>query len=430
MSCLSNSSMSMPSMGMSKPYGRADGAVGSRTSAGRSWGPRTIPSQRSTARSTRLSSWRTVPGHGCRPRVPDEEVHRLGRDAVHRGTVRRVRLLEEAAHEGLDVGGALAERRQVYGNHVQAVEEVLAELAGLHHALEVAVRGRHDAHVHGHGLRSAHALDLLLLQGTQDLPLKGQREIADLVEEERRAARRLEEPDLPRVGARERAPLVTEKFALEEGLRDVRAVQGEEWFAGAVRARVNRARDELLARARFAADENRGVRGRDLLDEPEEVAHGGALADDRLEPVVLQASLEADRFLREPERLDGALHAAEQRVGDDGLRQVVECAEVMCLARALARAVRRHEDHSRRERPVRERAETLHDVHSGEPRHLEVRQDDLGPDLRRFREGFAAVGRGRHAIALVLEDHRERLALVLLVVDDEEGSLGLLRAHV
>src|ERR1017187_296883 len=133
--------------------------------------------------------------HVSRPRVPDEKIHRLGRDAVHRGAVGRVRLLEEAAHEGLDVGGALAERRQVDGNDVEAVEEVLAELAGLHHALEVAVRGRHDAHVNGHRLRAAHTLDLLLLQGTQDLPLKGQREVADLVEEERRAARRLEEPE-------------------------------------------------------------------------------------------------------------------------------------------------------------------------------------------------------------------------------------------
>ena len=169
--------------------------------------------------------------------------------------------------------------------------------------------------------------------------------------------------------------------------------------------------------------------GRDLLDEPEQVAHRGALADDGLEPVVLQAPFEADRLLREPERLDGALHAEEQLVGDDGLRHVVEGAEVVRLARALDRAVRRHEDDLRRERPVRERAEALHDVHAGEARHLEVRQDDLGPDLRGLRESFAAVGRGRHAIALVLEDHRERLALVLLVVDDEEGRLRLLRAH-
>ena len=126
-------------------------------------------------------------------------------------------------------------------------------------------------------------------------------------------------------------------------------------FAGTVRARVNRARDELLAGARFAADENRGVRRGDLLDEPEDVAHRGALADDGLEPVVLQAPLEADRLLREPERLDGALHAEEQLVGDDGLRHVVEGAEVVRLARALDRAVRRHEDHFRR-RAARPRA--------------------------------------------------------------------------
>ena len=200
-------------------------------------------------------------------------------------------------------------------------------------------------------------------------------------------------------------------------------------IAAQLRAGVDRARDQLLARAGLAADEDRRVRRRDLLDEPEDVAHRGAVADDRLEAVALQAPLEAERPLREPERVDGALDAEEELVRDDGLRHVVERAERVGLARPLDGAVRGHEDHLRRERPVASRREALDDVHAREAGHLEVREDDLGAELGRLREGFAAVRGGRHAVALVLEDHRQRLPLVLLVVHDEDRGFRFLRAH-
>ena len=148
---------------------------------------------------------------------------------------------------------------------------------------------------------------------------------------------------------------------------------------------------------------------------------GGAVADDRLEAVPLQAPLEAERLLGEPEGLDGPLDAEEKLVGDDRLRHVVERAELVRLARPLDRAVRRDEDDLRRERPVLERLDDVDSRRapassgrSGRPR---------AASSAAFVQRLAAVGGDGDGVPLVREDRLQRLALVLFVVDDEEGGV-------
>src|SRR5881409_2303847 len=86
----------------------------------------------------------------------------------------------------------------------------------------------------------------------------------------------------------ERALLVAEQLRLEQRLGQRGAVDRDERTAAPRRARVDRARDELLARAALALDEHRGGAVCDLLDERHGSAEGGAGADDRalLEQVV------------------------------------------------------------------------------------------------------------------------------------------------
>ena len=82
--------------------------------------------------------------------------------------------------------------------------------------LEVPVGRRDDAHVDPLRARAADALELLLLEDAQQLRLQLERDVADLVEEERAAVRQLEAPDPLRDGAGERAALVAEELALEQ----------------------------------------------------------------------------------------------------------------------------------------------------------------------------------------------------------------------
>ena len=139
--------------------------------------------------------------------------------------------------EQRNVLAPLAQRRHLDAQHVEPVEEVLAEAAGADLGLEFA-RGRGDhAHVDAARLRFAERAHFLLLEDAQQLDLERQRQLADLVEEER-AAVGLDEEAAPRaVGAGEGALGVPEELALEQRLGNRAAVHRDEGLAAARRLR-------------------------------------------------------------------------------------------------------------------------------------------------------------------------------------------------
>src|SRR5439155_24937601 len=99
--------------------------------------------------------------------------------------------------------------------------------------------------------------------------------------EQRAAIRELEAP-LPSIGrARERAFLVAEDLAFEQRLGNCRAVDRDEGKARARAELMNRLRDELLACARLARDEDRSAGGRRLFDDLINLAHLRRVADER-----------------------------------------------------------------------------------------------------------------------------------------------------
>ena len=103
------------------------------------------------------------------------------------------------------------------------------------------------------GCVAADAARSALLEHAQQLRLHRRRQLADLVEEERAAVRRLEAADAPLARAGEGAALVAEELALEQRLRDRGAVHDDEGLVAARAELVDRARDELLAGAALAA---------------------------------------------------------------------------------------------------------------------------------------------------------------------------------
>src|SRR5215210_3165684 len=81
-----------------------------------------------------------------------------------------------------------------------------------------------------------------------------------------------------------KAPLVWPKSSDSSSVSGT-AVDGDEGAVGAGAVVVDGARDQLLARARLAVDEDVRVRGRDLLDEAEDALQGLAGADNLGEAV-------------------------------------------------------------------------------------------------------------------------------------------------
>src|SRR6266536_6386180 len=84
----------------------------------------------------------------ARPMIALEHRHRVRRHSSHVFAELLAELLEEMGDEERDVLAAVAQRRELDRNHVQAIEEILAEDTFLHRALEVTVGGGDEPHVY------------------------------------------------------------------------------------------------------------------------------------------------------------------------------------------------------------------------------------------------------------------------------------------
>src|SRR5256885_11474462 len=83
---------------------------------------------------------------------------------------------------------------------------------------------RQNAYVDRPRFRPSDPADLLVLQHTQQLGLQAERQVADLVEEQRAAVRHLEQPGLGSMSVRKGPAPVTQQPGLDEVLGEARAV--------------------------------------------------------------------------------------------------------------------------------------------------------------------------------------------------------------
>ena len=174
----------------------------------------------------------------------------------------------------------LAQRRNRDRKHRQPEVQILAVLARRDRRLQVAVRRRDDPHVDLKRRRAADPLEALLFERAQNLGLQRQRQIADLVEEQRAAMRHLELAELARRRAGERALLVAEQLGLEQGLGNRGAVDGDKRSVGARTERVQRAREQLLAGAALAFDQHGRVGRRRAVQRQRDLLQLRIFADD------------------------------------------------------------------------------------------------------------------------------------------------------
>jgi hypothetical protein len=130
-----------------------------------------------------------------------------------------------------------------------------------------------------------------VLEHTQQLRLQVERQLADLVEEERALAGILEVPGLRLGGSGECAARIAEERGFHQRGRYRRAVEREERMARARTQVMQRERDALLAAPRLALDQCRKTRGGVEVDLAPQPAQRRAVADERarvLRPVVGQ----------------------------------------------------------------------------------------------------------------------------------------------
>src|SRR6266849_4241362 len=229
--------------------------------------------------------------HVAGPVVRQEVGEGLDRDGLGPLAVLRREDRDEVGHQQGQVLLALAQRRHLDRDDIQAVIEVFPERARGDALGQVLVGGGQHPHVHPERVLAAHPLEGLLLQHPQYLGLGLEAHVADLVEEEGALVRELELAAPPRHRAGERAALVTEQLGLDQLLGDGRAVDLDEGPVAPRGERVDGAGHQLLARAVLALDEHPAARGRRDRDLLTQVLDERALADDLLAPLELGAQV-------------------------------------------------------------------------------------------------------------------------------------------
>ncbi len=324
----------------------------------------------------------------------------------------------EARHDRLDqlvdVLQPLAQRRHADLDDVDAVEQVLAELALGDQRRQVLVGGRQDAHVDREFPGLADRPHALFLDDAQQLDLHVQRQVGDLVQEQRAALGGLDQALLVGDRAGEAALLVAEQLAFHQLGRDRAAVHRHERPVAARAGVVDQVRDQLLAGARLAVDVHRRLAARDALDHLAQLLHGARAAEE-LDLRQLQRAFSGPAELeRRGDQLAQRRHV--ERLGDE-----IEGAELERAHRGLDVAVRGdHRD--RRLRLVR--LDPLDDVQAvavRQPHVGEAQVEGAGAQLARGRAD--GVGRG-HVEIHALQRDAEELADVRLVVDDERARFG------
>ena len=189
---------------------------------------------------------------------------------------------------------ALTQRGQAHLDDGDAVVEVGAEAPGGDLGAQILVGRADDARVDRDGRARADGHDLALLQHAEELHLHRGRRLAELVEEDGAAARRDEQAVAIAHRPGERAAHVAEELRLEQRVGERAAIDGDERPGLARAVEMNRARDELLARAALALDEHGRLRRGDAIEPREHGLHRGPVAD---EVRVVVASLERGLLL-------------------------------------------------------------------------------------------------------------------------------------
>ena len=285
------------------------------------------------------------------------------------------------------------------------------------------MRGADDAHIDRRFADRAQRPHCPLLDHPQQLALHGQRQVADLVEEQRAAVRRLEEALAVLGSTGEGALAVAEEFGLEQLLRDRTTVDGDERLRAARRDIVDRTRHQFLAGARLALHQHRRHAARDLLDQPAHLLHRQRLAGQPLQcrhrHRRWRARAPRQRGLARRQPTEGRRHDGAELPQIDRLGQVVIGAGLQRLDRVLGRSVGGDDDRALR---ACRSLQPLQQLQPRAVRQTHVR-DQQGKALRtEQRPGLLDAAHALDLITLAQQAQLVEGAQVGLVVDDEQAG--------
>ena len=245
-----------------------------------------------------------------------------------------------------DVAPPFAERRQLDAEDRETEEEVSAKTAGGDLPFEVAVRGGDQAHVDPCGAGLADLDELPAFEHPQQLGLQFGGHLPYFVEEQRAFVGLLEKSFFVLGSSREAACAVAEELAFEQLLRKGRTVDRDEGFPGPGTGVVDGLGEDLLAGARLAREQHRGIRDGDLAGQLHGPAQGFRTADDPVERMLFgQRVVDTRQSPLHPGFFDRTAQQGQDLVVVVALGDVIEGAVLDGLHPVGDVAVGRQQDH-------------------------------------------------------------------------------------
>src|ERR1700677_773054 len=219
----------------------------------------------------------------ARPRVSNQGLHCFRGDRIDRLAHALGGLLHKMACQERNVPRTFPQGGDLDGENIQAIVQVAAKLLVQYHSFQVAMGGGHNAHIYLLRPRASQALKFPLLQDTEELWLQLERDIANLIQEQRALMFHLKPTDLLSDRAGERSPFMAEEFTFAQPGRDGRTVELDEWSSLARTVAVNSTRDKFFARAGLAQQEDSRISPGHGFDHLQQTSENRTLSYDAFE---------------------------------------------------------------------------------------------------------------------------------------------------
>src|SRR5208283_4306836 len=184
-----------------------------------------------------------------------------------------------------NVLSSLTKRRDFNGEDIKSIKKILAELLLSNHGPKIAMGRGDDSHIDMDRFGTPQTFELLLLNGTQQLWLQFQADVADFIEKKRTMIGELESAFLLHQGSSESPFLVSKQFTFQQSRGNRSTVHSHQHTISPRAEIMNCACNHFFARSSLAVQKHRRVGRRNNGDLFQHFVQRFAFADDVLKAV-------------------------------------------------------------------------------------------------------------------------------------------------
>ena len=320
----------------------------------------------------------------ARPCIHHQHLHHIRRHIRHRLAVLFIKTRQKMLHKHRNILAPISQRRKKNIHHLQAIKEIIPESPFCNLRRQILIRRADNPNIYRHRLRTAQPLKLFLLKHTQQLRLRLDMHIANLVQKQRPPIRKLKLALSPCSRPGKRASLMPEQLALDQLCRQRRRIHRNKRPRLSSALLVNRPRDQFLSRTALPANQNRSICSGHLADQIINLLHCTATTNQQPKSRLLP-NLVAKRLILppQPHRLQYILHQTAQLIHIVGLAQIIVRPRLHRLHGNPLRPIRSNHNNRPRIPLIRQALHQRQPIHL---RHLDIANQQIGIALRHSRQ--------------------------------------------